>query len=193
MGAPVRAASVGGRRHAWQRAKGWPGWFLLAFSVIALLVVGAVRDAGPRSNDERADDIARRLACPICDGESVFESRNDAAVRIRTQIGADVAAGLLSDDQIMASIEQTYGTRVRLVPKATGIDALVWALPTAAFVCAIAGLIVAFRRWRLAADAVPTADDRSLVARALRQERQEREEREEPGGGPGAPSAEAGA
>jgi hypothetical protein len=35
------------------------------------------------------------------------------------------------------------------------------------FVCAVAGLVVAFRRWRRAADTVPTDADRALVDAAL--------------------------
>ena len=54
-----------------------------------------------------------------------------------------------------------------LVPRATGIDALVWALPAAALVCAIVGLAVAFRRWKAAADTIPDDEDRRLVAAAL--------------------------
>jgi cytochrome c-type biogenesis protein CcmH/NrfF len=53
------------------------------------------------------------------------------------------------------------------VPRASGLDALVWALPVAVFVCATAGLAVAFRRWRRAADTVPTDADRALVDAAL--------------------------
>lgn len=153
---------------AWRRAKGWPGWLLLAVAAIGLLTIGVARDSGPRTSEERVEDIAKRLACPICDGESVFESRNNASAAIRNDIKADVSAGLLSDDQILTSIEERYGEKVRLLPKATGVDSLVWILPVAAFVCASAGLVVAFRRWKRAADTVPTDDDRLLVDAALR-------------------------
>jgi hypothetical protein len=44
---------------------------------------------------------------------------------------------------------------------------LVWALPAAAFVCAVVGLGVAFRRWKAAADTIPDDEDRRLVAAAL--------------------------
>jgi cytochrome c-type biogenesis protein CcmH/NrfF len=56
------------------------------------------------------------------------------------------------------------------VPRATGLDTLVWALPVAALVCGLAGLTVAFRRWARAARATAAAtdDDYALVERALR-------------------------
>jgi cytochrome c-type biogenesis protein CcmH len=152
----------------WRRAKGWPGWVLIGVAVIALLAVGATRDSGPRTPEERVEAISRRLACPICQGESVFESRNKASASIRVEVKSQVAAGLRTDEEIISFIEQRYTARVLLVPRATGIDALVWALPVVAFVCAVAGLIVAFRRWKRAADTVPSEDDRTLVDAALR-------------------------
>ena len=153
---------------AWRRAKGWPGWVVLGIVVVALLAVGATRAGGAESPEERVEEISRRLACPICDGESVFESRNPSSASIRQEIKAQVSEGLRTDDEIISFIEQRYTARVLLVPRATGLDAVVWALPVAAFVCAVAGLTFAFRRWKRAADTVPTEDDRVLVDAALR-------------------------
>ena len=147
--------------------KGWPSWVLLVFVVGGLLAVGASRDAGARSPKERVEDISRRLACPICDGESVFESRNADSQAIRIEIARQVDTGTVSDDQIINYIEQRFGSKVLLVPRATGFDALVWALPVAALVCAVVGLGVAFRRWKTEADTIPDDADRRLVAAAL--------------------------
>ena len=147
--------------------KGWPSWVLLVLVVGGLLAVGATRDAGARSPKERVEDISRRLACPICDGESVFESRNADSQAIRIEIARQVDTGTVSDDQIINFIEQRFGSKVLLVPRATGIDALVWALPVAALVCAIVGLGVAFRRWKTEGDTIPDDADRRLVAAAL--------------------------
>ncbi len=156
-------ASIGWKRFKQQ----WFAWALLGVVTGLLLVVGVTHDSGPRTPEERVEEISKRLACPICDGESVFESRNNASASIRTEIKAQVAAGERSNDDIIAFIEQRYGAQVLLVPRASGLDALVWALPVAVFVCAAAGLAVAFSRWRRAVDTVPTADDRALVDAAL--------------------------
>jgi cytochrome c-type biogenesis protein CcmH len=147
--------------------KRWPSWVLLVFVVGGLLAVGAARDGGPSNPEERVQGITRRLACPICDGESVFESRNSRSDAIRTEVARQVRSGTVSDDQIINFIEQRFGAQVLLVPRATGIDALVWALPAAAGVCAVVGLTVAFRRWKAAADTIPDDADRALVAAAL--------------------------
>ena len=147
--------------------KSWPSWVLLVMVVVGLLAVGAARDATPRSPKERVEDISKRLACPICAGESVFESRNADSEAIRVEIARQVDLGTVSDDQIINFIAQRFGSKVLLVPRATGIDALVWALPAAALVCAVVGLGVAFRRWKSVADTIPDDADRALVADAL--------------------------
>ena len=152
--------------------KKWPAWVLLVFVVVAFLAVGATRDDGPSTPQERSDAVAQRVACPVCDGESVFESRNTASVNIRNRITELVNGGQASDDEIIADIEASFGGRILLVPKATGFDALVWALPVAALICAVAALAVTFRRWRrdAAAASDPTVEDRAMVAAALADE-----------------------
>jgi cytochrome c-type biogenesis protein CcmH len=165
--------STSSTRPAWSKAvKRWPAWVALVFVVVAFLAVGATRASGPSTPEERAEQLEKRVACPTCSGESVFESRATASENIRTAIRQFVDAGELTDDEIIGSIERSFGGRVLLVPKASGFDALVWVLPVAALVCAVAGLGMTFRRWRreAAAETDPTDDDRELVAAALRSE-----------------------
>lgn len=152
-----------------RRLKGWPGWVLLAFVVVGFLVVGATRDSGPRTPEERIESIAKRLACPVCQGESVYESRNTASNQIRQAIRQAVTDGDQSDDRIIQKIADAYDGEELLVPTASGVEALAWALPATAFVLGAAGLTLAFRRWKRSADLLgePTADDYELVARAL--------------------------
>ena len=158
-----------------KRIKLWPSWVLLLFLVAGLLAVGASRASGPQTPEDRVDAISRRVACPICDGESVFESRNSASRAIRNQVGELVAGNDLNDAEVIAFIETRYGAQVLLVPRASGFDALIWVLPAVAFVCGVAGLAVVFRRWKREAAALsdPTDDDRTLVERALRAEESE--------------------
>jgi cytochrome c-type biogenesis protein CcmH len=155
-----------------KRLKHWSSWVLLFFVVAGLLAVGASRATGPQTPEDRVDSISRRVACPICDGESVFESQNSASRAIRNQVGELVAGNDLNDAEVIAFIETRYGAQVLLVPRASGFDALVWVLPAVAFVCGVAGLVVVFRRWKREAAAIadPTDDDRALVEQALRAE-----------------------
>ena len=143
--------------------KSWPGWLLMAVILAAFLTIGATRAGGARSNAERVDAIAKTIKCPVCRSESVFDSKADASQNIRDEIARQVAAGR-SDDQIRAFINARFQDQgLLLVPPTSGVDSLVWVLPVVALVLAAGGLVVAFRKWRLAPDTVPTDDDRALV------------------------------
>jgi cytochrome c-type biogenesis protein CcmH len=143
---------------------------LMGILTVALLSIGVTRDSGPLTQAERIDSISKRIACPTCDGESIFVSRATAADAIRRQVARDVAAGRLTDDEIMATIAESFDAQVLLVPRATGLDSLVWVLPVAVLVCAVAGLAVAFRRWRTQLEADATSEDFALVERLLVQD-----------------------
>jgi cytochrome c-type biogenesis protein CcmH/NrfF len=90
-----------------------------------------------------------------------------AAESIRAEVARQVAAGLRSDEQIMSYIEQRFGGQVLLVPRATGVDSLVWALPVAALVFSMFLLVSAFVKWRGNKPTSPTSQDEQIVARAL--------------------------
>ena len=157
------------------RLRAWPSWAAMFLAVVALLAVGSTRDTGPLNPGDRIDSISRRVACPVCDGESVFESRNPASEAIRAEIRASVYDGTATDDEILASIANSYGGKVLLVPRSTGFDALIWALPAAGLMIGVVGLWFAFRRWRAEAAALglPSADDYTLVDEARQRHRSE--------------------
>lgn len=152
----------------WQRLKRGPGWIVLGVVAIALMVIGLGQRADQRSDAQRIEDISKRIACPICDGESVFDSRNATSEALRVEIRAQVEGGDATDDEIITYIEQRFGEEVLLVPRAEGIDALVWVLPVVVAVLAVGGLAFAFRRWQRNAGGTATDDDRALVAQARR-------------------------
>lgn len=156
-----------------RRLKGWGGWFVVLALAVVLVVFGASRDNGPMTSPERAVAIEQSLACPACSGETVFESGHPAARNIRNEVRRLVTEGQLSDGEIINYFSTRYGDDIRLLPRAEGSDAAVWALPAAAAVALLAGLIVAFRRWRTDATvAAPTTDERRRVAAALAAEAQ---------------------
>lgn len=140
----------------------------MAVIVVALMLVGISRASGPATAEERIDAIAQRLACPTCDGESVYESRGSASQAIRQEIARRVSAGQLSDDEIVAEIDDSYEADLRLVPDASGLEATIWIAPVAAAIMAAALLVFVFRRWRGEGSLVPTDAERALVEEELR-------------------------
>lgn len=76
-------------------------------------------------------------------GVSAAESEAPASLAIRQEIRRRVDAG-----ETDADLVSRYGRDIVLTPPATGIGALVWALPVVAVAAAVAGLAVSFRRRR---------------------------------------------
>lgn len=133
------------------------------------MIVGTQRDSGPATPQERIESISKRLACPTCDGESVYESRGGASQAIRKEIARQVSDGQLTDSQIVKTIDDSYAADLKLVPGSTGFDALIWALPIAVLVVSVAGLVVVFRRWKAQGSLIATEADRELVESVLRE------------------------
>lgn len=147
-------------------------WLVLLVVVAAALAYGVADDRTPSTLEDRADALAAEVRCPTCRSESAFESQAASARAVRADIRERLEAGE-SEGDIRAYLVSRYGQEILLTPSATGASALVWVLPVAALVAASAGLAFAFRRWRRAAEAEPTDDDRALVAEALRREHEE--------------------
>jgi cytochrome c-type biogenesis protein CcmH len=128
-------------------------WVGLLVVTVALLVFGSVRDSGPLTQQDRINAITQRVACPTCDGESVYVSRAAAAQAIRAEVARQVGDGLKTDDEIVAYIADRFGGQVLLVPRGSGIDALVWVLPVVVSVALVAALASSFRRGAVATGA----------------------------------------
>lgn len=155
--APTAASTP---RRAW-----WP-WLPLPFIVVIVLVIGALGDTGPSTNEERVIAIARTVKCPECSGESVAESNSSFSRAARIEIAEQVQAGR-TDDEVRDYLESGY-PGILLTPTSSGVAGLVWILPVVLFVFSLAGLAVAFRRWSHDRPTGTVSDaDREVVRQAL--------------------------
>jgi len=123
-------------------------WTLAAVIAVAFLVVGSTRTGEPRTQQDRIDAISKRLACPTCQGESIYVSRAPAAESVRAEIARQVASAQRTDDEIISYIENRFGSSVLLVPRSDGLDALIWILPVSLGILGVGGLGLLFVRWR---------------------------------------------
>ncbi|MGH9192918.1 MAG: cytochrome c-type biogenesis protein [Acidimicrobiales bacterium] len=145
------------------------GWLAMAAVLLVALAVGVADDGGPRTPEERARNLAETVACPACDGQSVAESDAAASRGIRTLIAERIEQGA-SDDAIRDELVATWGEPILLTPDGSGVGGLVWVLPVAALVLALAGVGYVFWRWRGMAAMHASDADRDLVDRALGRE-----------------------
>ena len=149
------------RRHI-----GWVPYLVMGALVLLALVVGADRGDGPPSDSERVFSLSRTIACPTCDGQSVAESEAPLAKEIRRDIAVRVDTGE-TDEQILAYYARTQGEDILLTPPSEGVGGLVWVIPVAGAVIALAALAVVFARWRRRPRVHASDADRDLVAHAL--------------------------
>lgn len=147
------------RSHLWV-------WAVMGVVLAGALFVGR-GDSGQPSDARRAHDIATEIRCPTCRGLSAADSDAPAAQAIRDDILRRVQAGQTAGE-IRAYLVSRYGDEILLKPERHGMAVLVWALPVLAVGAAIAGLALAFRRWRARPGRALSADDQALVDEALR-------------------------
>jgi cytochrome c-type biogenesis protein CcmH len=137
--------------------------------IVGALIIGARGDGKPATPQQRADSIASRVKCPVCNGLSVAQSEAGLARSIYAEILRQVEAGR-TDQQVTQYIVDTYGEEQLTRPDATGVGSIVWIAPVVLVVLSLAGLAGAFRKWRPAPGGELTDADRALVERAQRVE-----------------------
>jgi cytochrome c-type biogenesis protein CcmH/NrfF len=146
------------------------GWIALLAVVVVAFAVGGTRSPSARTPDEqtieRTQNLAESVMCPTCRGQSVADSDSSSSRGIRTHIERRIDEGA-SDDQIRDELADRYGEDILLTPGRSGLPGLVWILPVAALVVALAGMALAFHRWRRRTVVTVTDADRALVDRAL--------------------------
>ena len=95
--------------------------------VVAALVAGGADD-GVRTADDRVQEIAAGLRCPVCQNLSVADSPSRLAGEMRAEI-ADLLAAGQTPEQIRAYFVDRYGEWVLLAPTKEGLNLLPWAVP----------------------------------------------------------------
>ena len=95
---------------------------------VTLLAAGI---AAAKEPEARAQAIAAKLRCPVCQNESVADSPSELAAQMRTLIREKVAAGE-TDQQIVDYFVSKYGEWILLEPPRRGLLWIVWLAPAAA-------------------------------------------------------------
>ncbi len=156
---PCPAVRTGARR---RRALPSTCLALLALAAVALAV--ACTGRAP-TVEERAVALDRQIMCPICDGQTLDESRSGLAGQMRQVIREKLAAGE-DEEQIRAYFSDPgrYGVIVLASPPASGFNLALWILPP---VAALVGagtlfLIVWHRRRAAETAAAPLEAERDL-------------------------------
>ena len=110
---------------------------------------------------ERTEELTDVMRCPVCQGLSIADSGTMIAMAMKEEVRQFIAAGY-TDEQILLYFESSYGEFIRLEPKATGFNLMVWIAPAAALL--LGGFLVIYRlRSKPAIAAKAPADDDDLA------------------------------
>lgn len=96
--------------------------------------------------EEKTEEVASTVRCPVCQGLSVADSPTDSAQAIKREL-RDLLAEGYSEDQVLGYLERSYGEFIRLAPKPEGFNLVVWFAPVLGV---LAGLMLVARRMRRA-------------------------------------------
>lgn len=96
--------------------------------------------------DARAAEIAAKLRCPVCTGQSVLESNSSIAQEMQSVIRERLVEGE-TEDEILDYFVGSYGDWITLKPRATGLNLLVYLLPAVVLVAGAAWLFLRVRGW----------------------------------------------
>jgi cytochrome c-type biogenesis protein CcmH len=144
--------------------KSWP-WIALGAVVLVAVIVLVIGSQPDNSAHARAERLQHQLACPECQGESVFDSNAVSARAIRDDIPKRIAAGE-SDAQIRAAYVAKYDVRILTTPSNSGINVFIWLIPILALLLGAVGLGVALWRWSHTPRLDATPEDEAIVAAA---------------------------
>ncbi len=91
------------------------------------------------SPDDRVNEIAHLLMCPVCQGQSVADSNSNLAQDMRQIIRKQLEEGK-SKEEVIAYFVNRYGETILASPPPRGVNWLLWLLPGLAIICG--GLVI---------------------------------------------------
>ena len=150
---------------------------LVMLAVAGVLISGLVY----AQNSDRAKRVGSQLMC-MCNCNQILTQCN--------HVGCTMSAAMIkeldqrvqtnsSDDLVLQSFVQEFGTKVLASPPAQGFNLLAWMIPGIAFGAGLALVIVVIRQWRRRFELAPAGGppvSSEMLERARRQADRETED-----------------
>lgn len=142
-------------------------WILTASMMCAALAEFKVEDP----IEPRVKTIAQQLRCPVCQGETIYDSHSAVATQLKNLIREQVSAGR-TDEEIRAFFVARYGDFILMEPHARGANLLIWIFPASALLLGALVVLLLLRRRRAhpTTTAAKVSDTEDLLRRIERLE-----------------------
>lgn len=72
--------------------------------------------------------VSSKLRCPVCQGESIYDSHSDVAVEMKQLIAEKLSQGE-SEADVLSYFQARYGNYILMEPPAEGIHWVIWVFP----------------------------------------------------------------
>ena len=120
------------------------------FTSALLTVIFAVSLLGASGDRSRFNDLGHRMMC-VCGCNQILLECNHVGCQYSDRMRDQLAAAIQrdnSDDGVLQSFVQEYGTTVLAAPTAQGFDRVAWIMPFAVFLGGCFLTAVVIRNWR---------------------------------------------
>jgi len=97
--------------------------------------------------DQRVQNVASQLKCPVCQGESVADSQVTIAQQMRQVIREQLQSGKSEQDVVQYFI-RSYGDQIVWLPPWQGFSLLAWLVPVVFVLGGVVLVFIVLRDWR---------------------------------------------
>jgi cytochrome c-type biogenesis protein CcmH len=124
---------------------------LLVLAILAIVAATwtglLATSATHKTLDQRTQEVAEQLKCPVCQGESVADSPALLAGQMRQVIREQLQSGK-SEQQVVQYFVNRYGDQIAWSPPWQGFALLAWLVPIVLLLGGALLLLVVWRDWR---------------------------------------------
>src|SRR5215469_10699897 len=123
---------------------------LRRFTTAFLTIVFAVALLGASGDRSRFNDLGHRMMC-VCGCNQILLECNHVGCQYSDRMRDQLIAAIQrdnSDDSVLQSFVQEYGTTVLAAPTAKGFDKVAWIMPFAVFLAGSLLAVAVIRNWR---------------------------------------------
>src|SRR5713226_3009508 len=141
------------------------------FLVLAVVILIAalwsgmyIRSSSQKTLDQRVQDVASQLECPICQNESVASSPSLLAQQMRMVIRQQLQSGK-SEQEVIQYFARSYGDQIVGTPPWQGFSLLAWLVPIILLLGGAVLLWFTLRDWSNHTDSSSSSSSASATKR----------------------------
>ncbi|GHO92790.1 hypothetical protein KSF_028380 [Reticulibacter mediterranei] len=115
-------------------------------AIVAIWSAMFIRTSTQKTLDQRVQEVASQLKCPICQNESVADSPSSLAQQMRMVIRQQLQEGK-SEQEVVQYFERSYGDKIINTPPWQGFYLLIWLVPITLLLGGIVLVWLTLRDW----------------------------------------------